>query len=152
MNLYYELSALPVFADTTWVGGDNGAQTQQQAEVGVANGQPAAAPAADAPGGMGIFTIGIWVLMFAAIYFLILRPQKKKEKAVRQMQTDIKVSDNIVTSSGFFGKVVSIGTDSFLIEFGEGKGFRVWVRKSDIAGIRTPVMTPPIKEAESPSK
>ena len=59
------------------------------------------------------------------------------------MQDSLAVGENIVTTSGFFGKIVGVGTNAFLIEFGEGRGFKVWVRKNDIAGIKTPVMTPP---------
>jgi len=33
-----------------------------------------------------------------------------------------------------------------LVEFGQDRGFKVWVRKSDIAGIKSPVTTPPPRE------
>jgi len=110
--------------------------------------QPAAAGANNAPaedpgllGSLGIFLPII--LMFAVMYFLIIRPQRKQAKVTKTMQEGLKVGENVMTTSGFFGKIVGVGTDSFLVEFGEGRGFKVWVRKSDIAGIRTPVMTPP---------
>ncbi|MCL2397458.1 MAG: preprotein translocase subunit YajC [Defluviitaleaceae bacterium] len=97
------------------------------------------------PGGFAAFG-GLLIpilLMFAVMYFLVIRPQRKQAKATRTMQDALAVGDNIVTTSGFFGKIVGTGTDSFLIEFGEGRGFKVWVRKNDIAGVKTPVMTPP---------
>ena len=100
-------------------------------------------------GGMGIFEgmgmVGMWVLMLAALWFFMFRPQRKRAKEVQAMQEGLRVGENIVTSGGFYGKIVGVGTDAFLVEFGEGRGFKVWVRKSDIAGVKTPVMTPPAK-------
>ena len=77
-----------------------------------------------------------------------MRPQRKQAKAHKEMQEGLRVGENVVTSSGFFGKIVGVGTDSFLVEFGQDRGFKVWVRKSDIAGVRSPVMTPPPKDGE----
>ena len=106
-----------------------------------------AGTSAEGGGGFGLFEgagmIGMWVLMLVALWFFMFRPQRKREKETRNMQNNLNVGENIVTTSGFFGKIVGVGTDSFLIEFGEGRGFKVWVRKSDIAGIKSPVMTPP---------
>ena len=135
------LDANPIASDTIIIGGQETGQQQTESTVQVGGAQGAAA--APPPAGLNFITIGIWVAMFVGLYFLILRPQRKREKAVREMQSGIKVSDNIVTTAGFFGKVVGVGTDAFLIEFGEGRGTRIWVRKSDISGIKTPTMTPP---------
>ena len=99
-------------------------------------------------GGMGLITFLPIILIFVVMYFLMIRPQRKQMKATQVMQSALAVGDNVVTTSGFYGKIIGVGTDSFLVEFGEGKGFKVWVRKSDIAGIKTPIMTPPEK-AES---
>ena len=103
-------------------------------------GEPVVAP------GLGLFQIGLMVLMVVVMWFFIFRPQRRREKAIREMQNTLGVGENIVTTGGMFGKIVSVGTDSFLVEFGEGKGIRIWVRKSDISGIKTPTMTPPPAE------
>jgi len=132
--------------------------------VGAGGGQAAApaagagttAPAAGAtqqeaqPGGMGdMFTLILpFVLMFAVVYFLIMRPQRKQAKATKEMQEGLRPGDNVMTTSGFFGKIVGEGTDCFLVEFGQDRGIKVWVRKTDIAGVRSPVMTPPPKGDE----
>ncbi|MCL2416049.1 MAG: preprotein translocase subunit YajC [Defluviitaleaceae bacterium] len=130
-------------------------QTNTQAtETTTSVGTPADYPQEEAAGGGFFETFGvvaIWIVMIGALWFFMFRPQRKREKAVRQMQNELRVGENVVTTSGFYGKIVGVGTDSFLIEFGEGRGIRVWVRKSDIADVRTPVMTPPPKQ-EEPAK
>ena len=73
-----------------------------------------------------------------------------------EMQSALKVGDNVVTSSGFFGKIVEIGQDAIVLEFGSNRGVRIPIRKTDIVGIKEPIMTPPhVKEGfdeEKPKK
>jgi len=87
-----------------------------------------------------------FLLMFVAMYFLIMRPQRKQAKAAKEMQENMRVGENVMTTSGFYGKIVGVGTDAFLVEFGQDRGIKVWVRKSDIAGVKSPIMTPPPRE------
>ncbi|MCL2703942.1 MAG: preprotein translocase subunit YajC [Defluviitaleaceae bacterium] len=110
-------------------------------------------PAGEAPQGGeqggGLFggsMIFMWVAMFAALYFFIIRPQRKRDKAQKEMQSALKVGDRVVTTSGMFGKIVSVGTDAFMLEFGDVRGIRVPVRKTDVVGIKTPNMSPPGSE------
>jgi len=111
------------------------------AQAPAGNQQAAAQPAGGGGGTFGLF-IPI-ILMFGVMWLLVIRPQRKQAKATAEMQGSLTVGDNVVTTSGFFGKIVGAGTDSFLVEFGEGRGFKVWVRKSDIAGVKTPMTTTP---------
>jgi len=85
----------------------------------------------------------IWVGMFAAMYFFLFRPQRKRDKQMKEMQSALRVGDNILTSGGIYGKIAGVGDDAFLIEFGENRGVRVWVRKSDVLGVKAPSTTPP---------
>jgi len=106
---------------------------------------------ADEPAGGagGMLTLLLpFVLMIGVMYLLVMRPQRRQAKATREMQSGLRVGASVVTTSGFYGKIVGVGTDSFLVEFGEGRGFKVWIRKSDIAGERSPDMTPPQKTGE----
>ncbi|MCL2236579.1 MAG: preprotein translocase subunit YajC [Defluviitaleaceae bacterium] len=107
-----------------------------------------AAPAGGLFGG-GPMMLIIWGVVIVGMWFLLIRPQRKREKEVREMQSALKVGDSIVTTSGFFGKIVSSGADAFLIEFGENKSLNVWVRKGDIAGIKTPTTT--VDRSETPA-
>lgn len=45
------------------------------------------------------------ILMFAVLYFLLIRPQQKQQKAVRQMQEELKKGDSVVTIGGLHGTV-----------------------------------------------
>jgi len=131
-------------APATSPAGDTPAQPVQIAGE-VAAGAQAAAPAGE-PMSM-IWWIVIYGAMFAALYFFLFRPQRKREKKMREVQAGIKAGDNIVTNSGLFGRVSDVGTDCFIVEFGiSGKTVRIPVLKADVAGVREPVMTPPPKE------
>jgi len=91
----------------------------------------------------------IWGAVFVGMYFLMFRPQRKREKAMKEMQAAIKSGDNVVTSGGLFGRVIDVGTDCFVVELGiSGRSVRIPVLKNDVLGIREPIMTPPPKEVE----
>ena len=48
------------------------------------------------------------ILMFAVIYFFMIRPQIKRQKAERQFQSNIKKGDMVVMTSGIHGKIADI--------------------------------------------
>lgn len=56
------------------------------------------------------------VLMIVVFYFLLIRPQRKREKAERDMRSSIAVGDEISTIGGFIGRVVNIKDDVLIIE------------------------------------
>lgn len=66
--------------------------------------------------GMLIGTVGPIILMFAVFYFLLIRPQKKREQEVQKMREAIEVGDEIVSIGGIIGRVVSIKEDTLVIE------------------------------------
>lgn len=65
-------------------------------------------------------TVGPLVLMFALFYFLLIRPQQKKQKAVAQMQSDLKKGDKVVTIGGLHGFVDSLDEATVVIKCGDG--------------------------------
>ncbi|WP_066063876.1 preprotein translocase subunit YajC [Neobacillus soli] len=68
----------------------------------------------------GIGTILPLILMFVLFYFLLIRPQQKRQKAVRQMQSDLKKGDKVVTIGGLHGFVDSIDDSNVVIKCGDG--------------------------------
>ena len=50
----------------------------------------------------------LMVIMFAVMYFLIIRPQKQKEKKRQAMMTNVRKQDRIITAGGVHGVVVSV--------------------------------------------
>lgn len=63
----------------------------------------------------------ILVVFIGAMYFLLIRPQKKKEKEVQAMRNNLRVGDEIITIGGIRGKVVKTKDDSFVLMVGADK-------------------------------
>mgnify|MGYP003797731663 CR=1 FL=1 len=78
------------------------------------------ATATQSVAGGDIFTLVIpMVLMFAVFYFLLIRPQRKKDKKVKDMLANLKVGDRISTIGGIFGTITAMKDDT--IELNVGK-------------------------------
>ena len=58
------------------------------------------------------------ILFFVAMYFLMIRPQKKKQKEEQKMRNSIRVGDEITTIGGIRGRIVNIKEEEFVIETG----------------------------------
>lgn len=69
------------------------------------------------------FTIQIVMLiaLIALMYFLLIRPQKKREKKVNEMRNSIKAGDEIITIGGIYGKIVKVRDDRLTIMVGTDK-------------------------------
>lgn len=61
------------------------------------------------------------ILFLVIFYFLLIRPQQKKEKKVRAMRNNLVVGDEIVTIGGIQGKINKIKEDLIIIEVGADK-------------------------------
>lgn len=56
------------------------------------------------------------ILIFVAMYFFMIRPQKKQEKEANKMRDELTVGDEITTIGGIIGKVVSIKDETLVLE------------------------------------
>ncbi|KAA9026424.1 preprotein translocase subunit YajC [Niallia endozanthoxylica] len=65
-------------------------------------------------------TVGPIILMFVLFYFLLIRPQQKRQKNVQQMQNSLKKGDKIVTIGGLHGIVDSVDEGKVVIKCGDG--------------------------------
>ena len=93
--------------------------------------------------------MAIWGAVIVGMYFLMFRPQRKREKAMKEMQAGLKTGDNVVTSGGLFGKIVNTGNDCFVVEMGVGgKTVRVPILKHDVLGVREPDLNAPKESVE----
>ena len=82
----------------------------------------ATAADADAAGPASKFpSLVMLVLMFVVFYFILIRPQKKKEKELKNMLAALKVGDEVATIGGIHGKIVRIKDDLFVLESGIGQ-------------------------------
>ena len=75
-----------------------------------------------------ISTIVIMVIMVAVFYFLLIRPQRKKDKAVKNMLNSLKVGDRICTIGGIYGTIVSLKDDTVTLAVGSAKNQMVMAR------------------------
>ena len=71
---------------------------------------------------METWTAYIWIIvMIALFYFMLIRPQKKKEKADRMMRNKLQPGDDIFTIGGFTGRVLNVKDDLVTFETGAAK-------------------------------
>ncbi len=79
----------------------------------------AQAPAASADAG-GLMSFLPLILMFAVLYFIMIRPQMKRQKETKAMLSALAVGDEVVTVGGIFGKVSALKDDVVTVEIAAG--------------------------------
>jgi preprotein translocase subunit YajC len=67
------------------------------------------------------FSLVLMVLLIAMIYFMMIRPQRKKDKADREMREALKVGDEVITIGGIIGKVEKITDKTVTVSTTAGK-------------------------------
>ena len=60
-------------------------------------------------------------IMFALLYFIAIKPQKKRDREMKAMQENLQIGDEIVTGGGIVGIIVRTGDDTVVIETGGEK-------------------------------
>ena len=81
-----------------------------------------AAPAAGGGGTEMLIMVGIF---FAIMYFMIIRPQQKRQKAHKTLMESLSKGDEVVTNGGMMGKIKSVGDDVVKIELTENVVIKV---------------------------
>lgn len=74
----------------------------------------------------------VWGVFIVAMYFLLLRPQKKEQKRLSAMLASLEVGDVVVTTSGFYGVLIDITDEDVIVEFGSNRNCRIPMKKSAI--------------------
>jgi preprotein translocase subunit YajC len=102
----------------------------------------ATAPGAGAEGGMGMLLANLlpFVAIIAIFYFLLIRPQQKRQKEHKAMVTNLKKGDTVVTYGGLIGKITKVADDEVQIESGEN--VRLRIVRSMIMEVKVPTATP----------
>ncbi len=95
------------------------------------------AAAAGKAGGGIVGTLVMCAVWAAVIYLIMFRPQRKEQKRVAAMLADLAVGDCILTTSGFYGIVISISEEdgTVIVEFGNNKNCRIPMEKSAISRV-----------------
>lgn len=102
-------------------------------------------------GGM-LISFGIIILF---MYFVMIRPQKKKEKETKSMQDNIQIGDEIVTIGGIVGMVVRKGDDNVVIETGGERNklrIKLWAISENTTSHERTVAEKEASKAEKKSK
>ena len=99
---------------------------------------PAYAQAAGQPASGGLFGGGIGGLLFpilliGVMYFLMIRPQMKRQKEHRSMLDKLSKGDEVLTNGGIAGTVTDIGENFITVEIADG--VRIRVQKGAIANV-----------------
>ena len=89
-----------------------------------------------ASGSGSMIMMVVWLaVMFAIMYFLMIRPQKKEQKRLSSMINEMEVGDAVVTTSGFYGIVIDITEEDVVVEFGNNKNCRIPMKKAAITQV-----------------
>ncbi len=101
----------------------------------------------DSKSGGGILSILPLVLIFGAMYFLLLRPQRKRQKETRSLQSALQEGDEVILASGIYGFISAIEDGYVWLDIAEKVEIRV--ARSAIA---TKVSTPSTNDQSSSDK
>ena len=85
------------------------------------------------------------VAMIVVFYFMLIRPQKKKDKAVKDMLNALKVSDRVCTIGGIYGTVTGLKDDTVTLAVGAQKTSRVSLKSGTQRYIRLTANTTNLK-------
>lgn len=96
----------------------------------------AMAGASDGGGGNIFAALLPFLLMFAVLYFLLIRPQQKRQKQHQAVLESLKKGDRVITNSGIFGTIVNFNdkNKSVVLRVGENEQIKLEVLRSSIAG------------------
>jgi len=82
-------------------------------------------------GGNPMMSLVFMVGIFAVFYFLMIRPQQRKQKEQIKFRESVKKGDKIVTIGGIHGKIVEVQKETILLEI--DKGVRITLERSAIS-------------------
>jgi len=85
-----------------------------------------------------IMTFVIYAVIIGAMWFFLMRPQKKEQKRLAAMLASLENGDCVLTTSGFYGVVIDIDGDTVIVEFGNNKNCRIPMQKSAITQVEKP--------------
>ena len=80
------------------------------------------APATEQSPFVGLLPI---LILFVAFYFLLIRPQQKKQKAHQQMVSELATGDEVITAGGIIGVISAISDQFVTVRIGEGTEVKV---------------------------
>ncbi|MEX2422332.1 MAG: preprotein translocase subunit YajC [Actinomycetota bacterium] len=89
--------------------------------------------AQDAQAGSSIVGLALPLLMIVGFYFLLIRPQRSRQRAQKAVLESLEVGDEVMTSGGIFGTIVEIDEDEGVLTVEISPGTRVRMVRAGIA-------------------
>ena len=86
--------------------------------------------------GGGMMSMLPLILIVGIMYFILIRPQQKRQKDVKLMQGDLKVGDRITTSGGIHGTIAAVSESTVSVKVAEK--MKLEIDRTAIAGVRSP--------------
>jgi preprotein translocase subunit YajC len=92
-----------------------------------------AQPAAPGPGGgLGLFVP--FILIFVIMYFLMFRPQKKRQQEQQRLISSLKTGDRVVTNAGIHGLIANVKETTVMLKVADN--VKIEVEKSAVTNIQ----------------
>ena len=82
-----------------------------------------------------IIVIIMYAVILGGFWFLLMRPQKKEQKRIQLMISEMEVGDTVLTSCGFYGVVIDITDEDVIVEFGSNRNCRIPMQKQAIVQV-----------------
>lgn len=82
-----------------------------------------------------VFLLIFYAVILGGFWFLLMRPQKKEQKRIQLMLSELAVGDTVLTTSGFYGVIIDITEDDVIVEFGNNKNCRIPMQKAAITQV-----------------
>ena len=82
-----------------------------------------------------IFLLIFYAVILGGFWFLLMRPQKKEQKRIQLMLSELAVGDTVLKTSGFYGVIIDITDEDVIVEFGNNKNCRIPMQKAAITQV-----------------
>lgn len=84
-------------------------------------------------GSAGLVSLALPLLMIVGFYFLLIRPQRNRQRAQQSLIASIEVGDEVMTTGGIFGSIIEIDDDEGVVTVEIAPGTRVRMLRQGIA-------------------
>ena len=101
-----------------------------------------------------VASLGLLILMFVVFYFILIRPQKKKDKELKEQMSKLAVGDKVITIGGLVGFVANIKDDQVTISTSAANTLVTYTKSAIQTVIKRDQLNPDgsVKKVEAPEK
>lgn len=107
---------------------------------------------ADVAGQSSMFSLIMMIVILIAFYFILIRPQRKKEKKDAEMRKNVQIGDEIVTAGGIVGIIVKVEENTIVIETGVDRSkirIQKWAISQNLSAVEEAKAAPAPKKSKS---